>query len=78
MAVPKQKKSRARVKTRRGTQGIRTKKAEICPKCKSLKLPHTVCKVCGTYNGREVIDLEKRKKRKERKMKQEKEEEKES
>jgi len=34
-----------------------------------------MCKVCGTYKGKEVIDLEKRTKRKERRLKAEQEEE---
>lgn len=76
MAVPKKKKSKSKVKKRRSTQGIKFKKPNICPKCKSPQLPHTVCKVCGTYKGREILDLEKRRKRKERRLKElEKEEE---
>jgi len=75
MAVPKKKKSRAKVKSRRGTQALKTAKAVICEKCGSLKIPHSVCKVCGTYKGREVIDLEKRQKRKEKKLKGEEQEE---
>ncbi len=29
----------------------------ICPKCKKPVLPHTVCKNCGFYKGREVINV---------------------
>ena len=25
-----------------------------CPKCGALRLPHRMCKECGTYNGRQV------------------------
>jgi len=74
MAVPKQKKSKAKVRARRGKISIQSPRTTICPKCNSPKIPHTVCKVCGTYKGREVIDLEKRKKRKERKLKAEQKE----
>jgi large subunit ribosomal protein L32 len=28
-----------------------------CPQCKSPKLPHTACSVCGTYNGRQVLEV---------------------
>jgi large subunit ribosomal protein L32 len=28
-----------------------------CPQCHSPKLPHAVCSVCGTYNGRQVIEV---------------------
>ncbi len=26
----------------------------VCSKCKKLLLPHTACKFCGSYNGRQV------------------------
>jgi large subunit ribosomal protein L32 len=29
----------------------------ICPQCKAAKLPHRTCLACGTYKGKEVIDL---------------------
>jgi large subunit ribosomal protein L32 len=38
-----------------------------CPQCKSLKLPHRVCPVCGYYNGRQAIEI-KTKKEKEKKV----------
>jgi len=49
----------------------------VCPKCGKPVLPHTLCKNCGFYKGREVIDVlkdltKKERKRKEREM-QEKE-----
>lgn len=30
-----------------------------CPQCKEKKLAHKVCKTCGTYNGRQVLDMQK-------------------
>ncbi len=29
-----------------------------CPQCKTLRLAHTVCPTCGTYKGKEVINVE--------------------
>jgi len=46
-----------------------------CPQCKEKKLPHMVCKACGYYKGREVVDVLKKEK-KETSGKKEKEEEK--
>ena len=43
--------------------------AASCPKCKSLILPHAVCSNCGTYRGRQVIDVLKKLNKKERKAK---------
>jgi large subunit ribosomal protein L32 len=28
-----------------------------CSQCRSPKLPHAVCFVCGTYNGRQVVEI---------------------
>lgn len=28
-----------------------------CPKCKQPNLPHTACKNCGTYDGRQVLAI---------------------
>jgi large subunit ribosomal protein L32 len=34
-----------------------------CSQCHSLKEQHTVCKTCGTYDGRQVIDMDKKEKK---------------
>lgn len=59
MAVPKQKQSRSRTR-RRKAQWMRVKKPTFarCGRCRSPKRPHTVCSVCGTYDGRTVLDVE--------------------
>ncbi|MBW3663503.1 MAG: 50S ribosomal protein L32 [Actinobacteria bacterium] len=59
MAVPKRKMSRSRTR-RRKAHWLRISKPTYatCPRCKSPIRPHTVCKECGTYAGREVIEVE--------------------
>ncbi len=58
MAVPKGKVSKARRDKRRGSNWKLTVPALVkCPQCGALKLPHRVCKACGTYNGREVLNV---------------------
>ena len=57
MAVPKGKVS----KQRRNTRNSANLKPEAptlveCPKCHELKKPHTVCKNCGTYKGKTVVE----------------------
>jgi large subunit ribosomal protein L32 len=34
-----------------------------CSRCHSLKLSHQVCPTCGTYDGREVIEVKSPKKK---------------
>lgn len=31
-----------------------------CPECGEMKLVHTACSACGKYNGRTVLDMEKK------------------
>lgn len=58
MAVPKRKHSRARRDSRRATHRVKVPKMVECPQCHSPRLPHRVCAVCGTYRGRQVIEME--------------------
>ncbi len=58
MAVPKKRQSQSRKRKRRATHSrIDAPNVIACPKCSEPKLPHQVCKSCGTYNGREVISI---------------------
>lgn len=59
MAVPKRKMSRSRTRHRKA-QWMRTSPPTVgtCPRCKSAKQPHTVCKVCGFYGGRQIVAVE--------------------
>lgn len=59
MAVPKRKTSRSRTRSRKA-QWMRTAApaAASCSRCKSAVTPHTVCKVCGFYGGRQVVAVE--------------------
>ncbi len=58
MAVPKGKVSKARRDKRRGSNWKLTVPGLVaCSKCGELHMPHRVCAACGTYDGREVIDV---------------------
>ncbi len=58
MAVPKNKVSKQRKHKRRTHYKLATPGFVVCPKCHTLKLPHIVCKACGTYNGKEVVAMD--------------------
>ena len=59
MAVPKRKTPRSRTHSRRSANRKLTPPARsVCPQCGAAKLPHRVCGNCGTYRGRQVIDVE--------------------
>jgi len=55
MAVPKKKKSKSCRNMRRSHDSISAKTSVECSKCGELKLPHHVCKACGTYHDKEIV-----------------------
>lgn len=60
MAVPKQRHNRSRTRRRRGGHPQYTASSLVeCPTCKKMILPHTVCKYCGNYKGKEYVDVSK-------------------
>jgi len=75
MAVPRHKHTRSSVGQRRMHLFITKATLTSCPKCKKPVLPHTACKNCGYYKGREVINVlsdltKKERKSREREIKQ--------
>jgi len=58
MAVPKQKTSRAKRDKRRSHDSLAAPPRSTCPQCGEPKLPHRVCRSCGTYRGREVVQVD--------------------
>jgi large subunit ribosomal protein L32 len=57
MAVPKKKVSKQRRRKRRGAMKAEVPTVNRCPKCGDLKQPHRVCPACGTYAGKQVIEV---------------------
>lgn len=57
MAVPQQRKSKAKKNSRRAQHDKITLPSTIqCSECGADMLPHTMCPECGYYNGRVVIE----------------------
>ncbi|MFC1993094.1 50S ribosomal protein L32 [Chloroflexota bacterium] len=56
-ALPKRKYAKARQGKRRSHLGRTSPPLDYCPQCRSSKLAHHVCPVCGSYAGREVIEV---------------------
>jgi large subunit ribosomal protein L32 len=70
MAVPKKRHTKSRRNRRRSHDALKETKLSLCPKCKESILPHRLCASCGTYKGREVIDVLAKLTKKERKKKE--------
>lgn len=56
--VPKKKTSKARRDSRRSHHALSAPTLVECPQCKSKKPSHVVCPNCGTYAGRQVLDVD--------------------
>jgi large subunit ribosomal protein L32 len=55
--LPKKKYPKARQGKRRSHLAKSPAALVECSRCHSLKLSYTVCPTCGTYDGREVIEI---------------------
>ncbi|HOM99471.1 MAG TPA: 50S ribosomal protein L32 [Acidobacteriota bacterium] len=58
MANPKRRHSKSRRGKRRAHDGLSSPSLSACPRCGALVLPHRVCPSCGTYKGRQVVEVE--------------------
>ncbi len=56
MAVPKRKVSKTRRDKRKANWKLTAPNLVRCPQCHTLKEQHKVCKECGYYNGKEVVE----------------------
>lgn len=56
-AVPKTKVSRHRRGNRRRNQALEAPTLVTCQQCGQLMRAHRVCKSCGGYRGRQVIEM---------------------
>ncbi len=55
--LPKRRIPSARRGDRRSHFAVKPANLDTCPQCHSPKLPHHACPTCGTYNGRQVIEM---------------------
>ncbi len=56
-ALPKRKTSKGRRDRRRSQDKLKPIALVECDTCGEMKRPHTMCGNCGTYHGREIIDV---------------------
>lgn len=70
MAEPKKRLTSTRSGNRRSHLKVKLNTLAICPQCKKPVVPHRVCANCGFYNGKDVLELEKKQKEKEARRKE--------
>ncbi len=57
-ALPKRKYAKARQGKRRSHLGLTSPSLNYCSQCHTPKLSHRVCPTCGSYDGRQVVEIE--------------------
>jgi len=62
MGVPKKKRSKSRMGSRKAQQKLSSPSISYCPQCKSPKLPHFACPKCGYYKGKLAVVIKEKKK----------------
>jgi large subunit ribosomal protein L32 len=67
--VVRMRSTKSHTKNRRSHHALMSVKFIKCSNCGALKAGHTVCKNCGFYNGKKVIDLIKKTEKKQKKAK---------
>lgn len=56
--VPKKRTSKARRDSRRSHHALTAPNLVACLECKEMKPQHVVCPHCGSYRGRQVLEIE--------------------
>ncbi|EMF84232.1 ribosomal protein L32 [Leptospira weilii serovar Topaz str. LT2116] len=56
MAVPKRRKSKSKVRTKRAHHAIGKPNLAPCPNCNFYRLPHRICPTCGFYKTEVVLE----------------------
>lgn len=56
MAVPFRRTSKTAKRKRRTHFKLNVPGMVSCPNCGEMKLAHRVCKACGTYKGKDVVN----------------------
>jgi large subunit ribosomal protein L32 len=56
-ALPKKRLSNRRQGNRRQHHKIKIPQLKICPQCRQARLSHHACPNCGTYKGRQVLQI---------------------
>ncbi len=60
MAEPKKRMTSTRSGNRTRHQYLRRGASRVCQHCHQLTVPHQVCRNCGYYKGKIVVEVEKK------------------
>ncbi len=60
MGLPGHRRTSSDKRRRAAQHGLTATNPTICPKCGKSIRPHRACAFCGTYRGRQVLNVTKR------------------
>lgn len=66
--VNRMRQTRSKTGKRRSHHALKTPALAVCSNCGANHRPHHMCLECGFYNGRQVMDLKKRKEEREARL----------
>jgi len=69
MGLPGHRRTSSHKRRRASQHGLTAVNGTTCAKCSKTIRPHRACEFCGTYRGRQVINVTKRASRTTRKTK---------
>ncbi|HXK35009.1 MAG TPA: 50S ribosomal protein L32 [Candidatus Paceibacterota bacterium] len=55
--VVRMRHTRAHTRNRRSHHALKAAFLSTCANCSAKNMPHTVCKTCGYYRGRKVLEI---------------------
>lgn len=55
--APQRRISKTRKRQRRSHFRLENPSMMVCPNCGEVKLAHVVCKECGYYDGKQVLEI---------------------
>lgn len=68
--VVRMRHTRSHTANRRSHHSLKGPSLRLCKECGSPKVPHIVCKTCGKYKGKQILDVRSKITKKEKKDKQ--------
>ncbi len=63
MGLPSKRRTRTSRDDRRSHHALKAVSANTCPSCGATVRPHYACTACGKYQGKTIINVDKRKAR---------------
>lgn len=69
MSTPVKRHTKRATNSRRSHHSLKAIAANSCESCGASVKPHYACQACGTYKGKQVIDVKKREARRARHLK---------